>query len=303
MKIRKFTCPECGAPKVNAYKGPYVMCDYCGSLMGVDAEQWLIIENNNKRQSRFEELHHRIVAKSRKAIGEDSRESYKRAQQEYFNNYYNIFPEFIPPTIEKGEPYKQYLQLKAEWATDIQFDDQIKIRKKKSAYEHSIKNFHSPKEPHLDFFAALLKIVESYHSLIRLEIDLKTKLEKYNLFNQYVDPSIAYKMKMSIMLQPFFLQLSDTEIKHLVKKYSLDYDFSDVPSPDLIEVSCSHCQRSTKAVKGAIRSVCDYCLELNIITHAIHCSQCGSENTLPEKWRVMLHCNSCGSKLSVVRNV
>jgi hypothetical protein len=36
MRIKKFTCIQCGGPKVNPYTMPYIMCDFCGSFTDID---------------------------------------------------------------------------------------------------------------------------------------------------------------------------------------------------------------------------------------------------------------------------
>jgi hypothetical protein len=36
MKIKKFSCYQCGAPKINPYLSPYIICDFCGSFTDID---------------------------------------------------------------------------------------------------------------------------------------------------------------------------------------------------------------------------------------------------------------------------
>src|SRR5688572_12030448 len=144
MKIKKFNCPDCGAAKLNPYKTPFVCCDYCGGWIDLDASLWTEIYSEKKRLKNLEELQDRIMIRVSKAIQQKSRELYLNTQRDYFNSFYNIYPEFVPPTIGKGEKFRTFLKIKAEWVTDLKFDDALKLKKKKSAADRAIQNLESP---------------------------------------------------------------------------------------------------------------------------------------------------------------
>ncbi len=301
MKIKRFNCPECGAAKINPYKTPYVCCDYCGSWIDLDASLWTEIYASPKKLKLFEELQERILTKTRKAINEKNRELYFLAQRDYFNSFYNIYPEFIPPTIGKGEKFKSFLKLKAEWVTDLKFDDLQNLKKKKSASDRAMQNLQSPKEPLVDFFAAFIEAADVYHRYLQQEEAVKSSTPKYAWLKEVYPEKFEHKMKMGLMVNAYLMRLSDLELKHFQKKYGLEYEYVEIPQPDKIQVSCSHCYQNTEAVKGAIRCVCEHCLELTIIHHHINCSNCGMENQLPEKFSMLLNCSGCGTEIRVIK--
>ncbi len=302
MKIKKLNCPECGAAKVSPYKGPYISCDYCGTLIDIDAGNWINILNTNKRQQNLEELHHRIVAKSRKATQENNKEQYYRAQQEYWNNYYNIFPEFISPNVHKGEMFKAFLKAKAEWDTDLKFDDSLQLKKKRSAFEGAKKKFESRTDPHYNYLVAFMEMMEAYSKYVNAEIAVRSTLPKYEILNEIYPTGFEYKMDMAILAQPYFVEMGEVEIKHYLKKFNFEYEYAEAVNIDTREVECTACKQKILAPTGAFRCICENCYEMNVIKRTINCNNCAMENTLPEKWSSLINCMGCGTEIKVVSN-
>jgi hypothetical protein len=300
MKIRKFNCPTCGAAKVNPYKTPFVCCDYCGGWIDLDASLWLEIYTEKKKFKLLEELQERILVKTRKAINEKNRELYFRAQQEYFATFYNIYPEFIPPTIGKGEKFKAFLKTKAEWITDLKFDDALGLKKKRAAADRAMQNLQSPKEPHVDFFGTFVDTATTYHKYLKLEAEEKNTNPKFSLLKEIYPDEFEYKMRMALFVNAYLFRLSDLELKHFKNQYGLEYEFVELNQPAFTEVHCNYCQQTFKAPKGAIRCVCEHCLELSTIQRNINCANCGMENSLPEKWNPLINCTGCGTEIRVV---
>ncbi len=298
MKITKFNCPTCGAAKVNPYNGPYVCCDYCGGLTDIDAVIWCKTNNIPKRLNNFEELHHRIVAKTRKAIQENNRELYFRSQQEYFNNYYNIYPEFIPPTIAKGESFKSFLKALAEWATDLQFEPGLKSKKKRS-FEDSKRKFETREDAHYDYTVFFMKMMEDHSNYLKAEITARTSHSKYEFLNNIYPEGFEYKTKMAIFAQPYFVDMNDAQIKHYLKKFNFEYEFVDIVATQGNKINCIACESSITLAPGAFRCICENCFEMNVILRNINCGNCGIENILPERWSNIINCAGCNTEIRV----
>jgi hypothetical protein len=302
MKIRKFNCPDCGAAKVNPYKSPYVCCDYCGGWIDLDATLWTEILGDGKRLKKFEELQERILVKTRKAINEKKRDLYLMAQQDYFNSFYNIYPEFIPPIVGKGEIFKKFLRIKAEWNTDLKFDDALNLKKKRGASERALQNLQSPKEPHVDFFAVFIETAETFHQYLRHEMEVKKTNPKYELLTTLYPVSFEYKMRMALFANAWIMRLNDTERQHFQKKYGLEHAYVEIPLPETKQVTCNKCSHTITAPKGAIRCFCENCNELSIIENHVNCSNCGMENALPETWSLLINCTGCGTEIRILRH-
>lgn len=303
MQIRKFNCPTCGAAKINPYKTPFVCCDYCGGWIDLDATLWTEIYAEKKKIKLLEELQERTLVKTRKAINEKNRELYYRAQQEYFATFYNIYQEFIPPTIGKGERFKKFLKLKAEWVTDLKFDDALNLKKKRGASDRALQNLQSPKEPHVDFFAAFIETADTYYKYLQLEAEEKNTNPKYAFFSEIYPDSFEYKMKMSLFSNAWIMRLSETERKHFQKKYGLEQEYVEISQPETKEVTCTHCSQTILAPRGAIRCVCENCNELSIIENHVNCGNCAMENKIPETWSLLINCVGCGTEIRILRHV
>lgn len=303
MKIKKLNCPECGAAKVTPYSGPYICCDYCGTLMDIDAGNWMKILHTNKRQKNLEEVDHRIVVKTRKALQENNKDLYYRAQQEYWNSYYNIYPEFISPNVHKGEMFKAFLKAKAEWDTDLKFDDSLQLKKKRSSFEGARKKFESRDDPHYNYIVAFMEMMEAYSKYIKAEVEVRSSLAKYELLNVIYPAGFEYKMNMAILAQPYFTEMGDVEIKHYLKKFGFEYEYAEVAQIETSEIECTACKLPMQVTKGAFRCICENCYEMNIIQRNINCNNCGMQNILPEKWSLLINCVGCGTEIRILRQI
>ena len=110
MKIKKFNCIQCGAPKINPYSSPYIVCDFCGAFTDIDFEQGLEAWNKNpKRTQKYSSEKIIFETKLAELIRKNNKENYSKVQKEYWDFYYKIYPEYLPPSINTTEKYQLYL--------------------------------------------------------------------------------------------------------------------------------------------------------------------------------------------------
>ena len=75
MKVKKFNCHKCGAPKVNPYEGVYVVCDYCNTIVDIDyASSVAAIEAAPERLERWNEFYAKYLSKSPQYVEEKKNE-------------------------------------------------------------------------------------------------------------------------------------------------------------------------------------------------------------------------------------
>ena len=55
MRLKKFVCYRCGAPKINSYTKPYIVCDFCGTLMDLDWAIGFAPKDKTLEETRSEE--------------------------------------------------------------------------------------------------------------------------------------------------------------------------------------------------------------------------------------------------------
>src|SRR5688500_18917102 len=104
MKVKKFTCNTCGAPKVNPYTNPYVVCDYCGAMIDVDYAAGLQVWNHSEAHTnQYIKAKQKFESNSAKYLAAKNKEAYWKEQYNYWDYYYKHYPEYIPPSVPKGD--------------------------------------------------------------------------------------------------------------------------------------------------------------------------------------------------------
>ena len=103
MKIKKFTCINCGAPKINEYTEPYIMCDYCGSFTDIDytlgLNFWTAAPEKTQKYMR-EKIDYTM--KLEEAFKKGDKNKYRNLQYAYWDDYYKFYPEYVPPHNRYG---------------------------------------------------------------------------------------------------------------------------------------------------------------------------------------------------------
>ncbi|MBL8016595.1 MAG: hypothetical protein JNK43_04935, partial [Ignavibacteria bacterium] len=123
MKIKKFTCIYCGAPKVNEYKSPYIMCDYCGSFTDIDYTLGLDTWNESPERTReYSVKKLKYMSDIDTALKRKDKTGYSKLQAEYWDYYYKTYPAYLPPSVDTSEKYDAYIKLCAESSTEYGFD-------------------------------------------------------------------------------------------------------------------------------------------------------------------------------------
>jgi hypothetical protein len=107
MKIKKFSCYQCGAPKINPYLSPYIVCDFCGSFTDIDFAVGLDAWNKDpKRTEKYSKAKVSIEQQLAQLLGKGDKENYQKVQYDYWDLYYKIYPEYLPPSINTDDKYK-----------------------------------------------------------------------------------------------------------------------------------------------------------------------------------------------------
>ena len=81
MRIKKFTCINCGAPKVNKYKLPYIVCDFCGSFTDIDYTVGFDVWNEDPvKTEKYKSSKIQFVTKAQNALQRNAKEEYYKLQ-------------------------------------------------------------------------------------------------------------------------------------------------------------------------------------------------------------------------------
>src|SRR5688500_8808983 len=112
VRIKKFTCLSCGAPKINQYRSPYVVCDFCGSLTDIDFTVGLETWNESFFTTTGYQLQKmQIMHQCQAALANGDQRGYYQLQKSFWDLYYRTFPAYLPPSIDTDKKYAIYLEI------------------------------------------------------------------------------------------------------------------------------------------------------------------------------------------------
>lgn len=301
MRVKKFVCYNCGAPKINPYTTPYIICDYCGAFTDYDYtvvfQDWL----DHKDSSRFVDKEGKILSKIDDAILDGDRDKVYKLKYKLRELYLRTYPSHKSPLINTEEKFKTYLELYARYETRDAFDKKIddtrsglqKLEKELAYYE--VKGALKV-EPN-SFFRlteAWLKVTEE--SIQRLFDSPEGELMK-NFFPQHVYQKISVS-KLVQMWLPYLLQ---HEGDRLLEMTGFSHEYVVLNEPETEAKICSNCGKEMSVPKGSFSMCCDHCHTLNTIKSSFNCMNCGSENPVPANPANPVDCAHCGTENRLVQ--
>ena len=78
MKIKKFSCSQCGAPKINPYTLPYIICDFCGAFTDIDFSVGMEAWNKDpKRTNKYNQAKIHFENKLAEQLGKNDKAAYQ----------------------------------------------------------------------------------------------------------------------------------------------------------------------------------------------------------------------------------
>src|SRR4051812_46122068 len=107
MKVKKFVCKKCGAPKINPYKGIFVVCDFCNSMIEID--MWAKFEKENEDQSIIDKrnrLYREYDERTAELVNDNDQEGLLAFLQDHMIKVYELAPHALPPNLPQGEKYQ-----------------------------------------------------------------------------------------------------------------------------------------------------------------------------------------------------
>jgi DNA-directed RNA polymerase subunit RPC12/RpoP len=302
MKVKKFVCASCGAPKINAYQSPYIVCDFCGSFVDVDLtvsmKAWY---DDPKRVDTYNHKKAKIEAQFVELHRAKKKDEYFKLQWEYWDMYYRTYPEYLPPTIHFDDVfYKDYIDICADSSTEAIFS----------------KKFQDVVKAQFNYQAELEYYTEDNVTRVRGEgffkmVHFHVKEQEASLKEFYANPKYALvekllpyeahlKMKLSTLVQGWMPYLTDNDAQHLMKITGFAHEYIDAPEAKGKHINCEHCEKEMFAPENAWKVYCESCHRMNAISKTFQCSGCGVENVIPTFPTGALSCSACGTENRVL---
>ncbi len=301
MRIKKFSCYHCGAPKVTPYKNPYIVCDYCGYMIDVDYAAGLEVWNHSEEHTnQYLERKAIFQAKTELFLAGKNKEMYWKETYDFWDFYYKHYPEYLPPSVPKGEKYNLYIQSAADMAADtMDFTSTEKADAYNAAY--AAISYYQKDDKNFVEYSSFLKMIEAFLEFQSQGFRIVYDNPKYEIMDEVMPEQFQLKMKLSQIAQVWIPYLEDYNADAFLNQYKLKQEYVEMEEPMRHEVVCEDCKKELSVPVGALVCICEHCRHQNILKKVAHCHNCGVENELPKNWDNMITCNSCGTQLRVVQ--
>lgn len=302
MKIKKFICNNCGAPKINKYESPYILCDYCGSFTDIDYSTGLDFWNAKPEKTlKYGFRKYEFESKLSGFRKQNNINKYKQTQYEYWDYYYDCFPEYLPPTIDTKEKYDMYLKVAAESSTDYAFNDEVssqsailaQLQQNLKYYQKDNRNFVSADTffPMSDYYINYLK--DSFKGFY--------SNPEYKIMEELLPPDVHLKMKISMFVQIWLPYLTEEDTDKFLKQTGFSQQYVDLETPDGTNINCSHCNDKLFAPNGSFKVYCEKCRRFTKVQQAFKCMSCGAENAVPDNPSKPIDCEYCGTENRLIK--
>jgi DNA-directed RNA polymerase subunit RPC12/RpoP len=302
MRIKKFTCINCGAPKINEYKSPYVVCDYCGSFTDVDYTLGLDFwkespEKTHIYQAKKIELYSRMqYALHKKDIIE-----YKNMQYEFWNYYYKTFPEYLPPSIDNDNKYKLYLKICADSSTKYAFEPELGQKGIKLNQLRQYLTYYKVGNESKVNSGAFFEMAQYYISYTKEGFKDFYDDKENSIMYELLPPAVHLKMKLSMFVQIWLPYLTETDADKFLKLTGFALQYMDIELPAGKKEKCTYCNSEIFIPEGSFKVYCESCHKKNVVQTFFVCSSCGAENSVPDNPAKPINCEYCGTENRLIK--
>jgi hypothetical protein len=302
VRIKKFSCINCGGPKINDYVLPYIMCDFCGSFTDIDFAIGMDKWNEsalNTVSYQFRKMQLMQQAQGARAYGDRAR--YYGLQREFWDFYYRSFPAYLPPSIDTPNKYGLYLEICAESSTESAFDPKWQqygaTQQQLQAGVHYAQVGLERKAEGGTFFA----LAEFFVAIMKEGMRGFYENPRYAVMHELLPETVHLKMKMSMFVQAWLPYLTDKDAATLLKLVGFSNEYIEIERPAGKIVPCASCKTDLFAPDGSYRVFCEKCRKITPVRSTFFCSSCGSPNDVPENPGKPIDCSRCGAANRLIR--
>lgn len=297
MKIKKFTCISCGAPKINPYTSPYILCDFCGTLTDIDFAVGMQAWNTDpKRTDKYNNAKIHFEDRLAEQLGKGDKEGYQKTQYDYWDIYYKYFPEYLPPTINTDVKYNAYLDVCAISTTEYAFNDKwFKMSGQQTLLQQSVTYYAKDGRTFAES-EAFFKLADFYINYLKESFHVFYEQPQYAIMYELLPPEVHLKLKLSMFVQAWIPYLTEEDVTRQIKQTNFSNEYTDVKQPDGNKQPCQFCQHELFVPDGSYKIFCEDCHKINTIKTVFTCTACGAENAVPDNPGKPVNCSNCGTE-------
>lgn len=289
---------------MNEYKSPYIMCDYCGSFTDIDFTLGMNFWNQSALKNigyAFNKMDY--MQRMQYALQKGDKQEYWRLQRGYWDYYYRTYPAYLPPSINDGYKYRDYLDVCAESSTEVGFDPKwanYAARQQQLQAQLQYYQLNGQTKVQSEGF---FKLVEFFVGITKEGFKAFYENPKYGVMNELLPESVHLKMKLSMFVQAWLPYLTDEDGDKFLKMTGFSMQYVEIEKPKGHDGACEHCGAKIYIPEGSYKVYCENCRKTTKVQQVFKCMSCGAENKVPEYPSKPIDCEFCGVENRLIQRM
>lgn len=302
MRIKKFTCISCGAPKVNEYRSPYIVCDYCGSFTDIDFALGMDFWNSVPAVTLNYQFNKIAFAdRLHSAIQNMDRKEYSKLQRDYWDYYYRTYPAYLPPSIDTAEKYKLYLDVCADSSTDYAFDASVSEKVNTLNSLQQSMSYHQTPEGVKANSDTFFRMADYYINFLKESFKSFYGNPEFEIMNELLPEQVHLKMKLSMFVQVWLPYLTEADAERFLRSSGFSLQYTVLEKPAGRKGNCGNCNEEIYIPEGSYKVYCESCHRTTKILKTFLCSSCGAQNSVPDNPSKPVDCEYCGVENRLIK--
>ncbi len=302
MKIKKFKCINCGAPKVNPYKSPYIVCDYCGSFTDID----FTLGMNYWNQSPITNIGYafnkmEFARKIQAAMQRQDEKAYWQLQHDYWDYYYKTYPPYLPPSIDTPEKYAMYLKVCADSSLKSATSQEISNKQMALKNIQNFLTYHNEGGKTIVDSKIFFQMADIFISFTKESFANFYNDPNFSIMEELLPSGVHLKMKLSQFVQVWLPYLTEDDQVKFLKMAGFTSEYVEIEQPPGHAGNCEHCKAELYIPEGSYRVFCESCRKSTKVQSQFKCSSCGAEVEVPDNPAKPIECPYCGVENRLIK--
>jgi len=259
------------------------MCDYCGSFTDIDFTLGMNFWNQSVMKNigyAFNKMDY--MNRLQYALQQGNKQEYWRLQRGYWDYYYRTYPAYLPPSIDDGYKYRDYLDVCAESSTESAFEPKWgDLARQQQSLQQALQYYQTPTGTKVQS-DGFFKLAEFFTGMMKEGFKVFYENPKYEVMKDLLPEQVHLKMKMSMFVQAWLPYLTDEDQDRFLKMTGFSMQYVEIERPAGRTGECEHCKAEIYIPEGSFKVHCENCHKTTKVQQTFKCMSCGADNKVPE---------------------
>ena len=280
-RMKKVTCPSCGASKLQKAKTAWLYCDYCGSLVDWDFRRACETAGSSRPGPAYEAILRTEGPKQVQAKTAGDRDAYAASNNRVFSKHMEACPASYSPRLGDPAYRSAVLEYTVKSYTNCAFDD--RASNLESIMQDAVKHLKWTG----GFGSARQVSTESLMTLIAAFCAHQERWFEVNeaILGTHPDQPSASLLKSiggSAFAQGWMPYVDGAGQEQMIERLGLGGEYIEPVDVETSERHCGGCASVLAVVEGARKVICESCGRMNNVKEPeIACIACSSPLSRP----------------------